>query len=279
LLDVSDSAETGQFVTAVSETDGSISVSRAALQASDIPNLSTDKLTSGTLPVNRGGTGASTLTSGEVLIGNGTNAVTTKAIDTTVNANSSNLVTSGAVSAAISTATAGLTGAMHFIGISTTTITDGGIEDPTIGNTTVTEKAKGDVVLYQNGSKPIRQEYVWTGTAWELLGDEGSYAVKGSITNNDIDDNAAIAQTKIAGSTANTTLSDDLSSLAPKANPEFTGTVTIPVTPINNTDAASKKYVDDTAAAANTTYALTWNNKTATSDAEKLILTPSSGTV
>lgn len=71
----------------------------------------------------------------------------------------------------VDSAVSGLSGAMHFIGVSTTAITDGGTETPTIDGETVT-KIAGDVVLYNN------QEFVWTGTAWELLGDEGSYALK-----------------------------------------------------------------------------------------------------
>ena len=48
---------------------------KASLAASDIPSLSTDKLTSGTLGVARGGTGKATHTSNAVLTGNGTSAV------------------------------------------------------------------------------------------------------------------------------------------------------------------------------------------------------------
>lgn len=48
-----------------------------ALVASDIPNHSTDKLTSGTLGVARGGTGASTFTAGIVKSSGGTDALTT----------------------------------------------------------------------------------------------------------------------------------------------------------------------------------------------------------
>lgn len=67
----------------------------------------------------------------------------------------------------------GLVGAMHFKGVSTTAITDGGTENPTIGGTVVTTKVAGDVVIYGD------QEYVWSTTnKWELLGDEGSYALK-----------------------------------------------------------------------------------------------------
>ena len=69
----------------------------------------------------------------------------------------------------------GLSGAMKFLGISTTAITDGSTTNPiTIDSKSVTAVA-GNVVLY--GSK----EFVWTGSLWEELGDEGSHALK-SIT-------------------------------------------------------------------------------------------------
>lgn len=68
----------------------------------------------------------------------------------------------------------GLTGAMHFIGVSSTTITNGGTQNPTINNESNTSRESGDVVIY------LEQEYVWNGSAWQLLGDEGSYALKSS---------------------------------------------------------------------------------------------------
>lgn len=68
-------------------------------------------------------------------------------------------------------AVAGLSGAMHFKGVSTSAITDGGTEQATIGGQALTAQA-GDVVLY--GAR----EFVWTGSAWEELGDEGSFALK-----------------------------------------------------------------------------------------------------
>ena len=70
----------------------------------------------------------------------------------------------------------GLTGAMHFIGISSTIITNGGTQNPTIEGSSNTSREKGDVVLY------LEQEYVWNGNAWQLLGDEGSYVLKTSQT-------------------------------------------------------------------------------------------------
>ena len=88
------------FATAASGTTAT-APSWRALVAADIPDLDVAKLTTGTLPVARGGTGATTFTSGNVLIGNGTSAVTTRAIDTTMGgtSGSSSLITSGAVNA------------------------------------------------------------------------------------------------------------------------------------------------------------------------------------
>ena len=69
----------------------------------------------------------------------------------------------------------GLSGAMKFLGTSTTAITDGATTNPiTIDSKSVTVTA-GNVVLY--GSK----EFVWTGSLWEELGDESSHALK-SVT-------------------------------------------------------------------------------------------------
>lgn len=82
--------------------------------------------------------------------------------------------------------TASLSGAMHFIGTTTTAVTDGGTEQPTISGSTIAlaNLKAGDVVLYKNGNNPIASEYVWTadGTSgkWELLGDESAYALKTS---------------------------------------------------------------------------------------------------
>lgn len=80
----------------------SVNITPAAIgaSASEHKHAASD-ITSGTLPVSRGGTGATTFTSGYALIGNGTSAVTTKKIDTTVTSGSTNLITSGAVYTAI----------------------------------------------------------------------------------------------------------------------------------------------------------------------------------
>ena len=68
-------------------------------------NHDASNITTGTLPVTRGGTGKTTFTNGQVLIGNGTSAISQKAIDTAVTESSVNLITSGAVFSAIEDAT------------------------------------------------------------------------------------------------------------------------------------------------------------------------------
>lgn len=99
--------------------------------------------------------------------------------DIGANSTSTDLPTAQAVAQYVQAQTGGLgglTGAMHFRGISTTAITDGGTQNPTITDYTFNGNSdnSGDVVLWN------AQEYVWTGSAWELLGDEGSYALKSS---------------------------------------------------------------------------------------------------
>ena len=122
-------------------------------------------------------------------------AAAPKGVVTDIGANttSADLPTAAAVAAYVQVQTgglSGLTGAMHFRGVATAAITDGGTENPTIQNYTFNGNGdnSGDVVLWN------QQEYVWTGTAWELLGDEGSYALKSSTD----------TITEVASFTANT---------------------------------------------------------------------------
>ena len=78
---------------------------------------------------------------------------------------------------AISPADLGLEQAMKFLGTTTTDISDASnIDTIIVGNGTVKVEA-GNVVLY-NG-----YEYVWTGSAWEQLGQEGSFVLKSTTIN------------------------------------------------------------------------------------------------
>ena len=175
-LDKEDTAVSGQVVSAVSEADGVITVERRALVVADIPEIGQDKVTG--------------LTS--ALAGKQDTVV----FNTTYNAETNKAATMADVTDAV----AGLSGAMHYVGESTT--------DPAEGTATVEgheEWNAGDVVTYN------AKEYVYDGEAWRELGDESSFAVKGSIKNADIAADAAIEQSKIAGLT---------DALAGKATPQ-----------------------------------------------------------
>ena len=164
-LDVADTPVATQLVSAVSETDGKITVQRRALVADDIPEIAQSKVT-----------GLTT-----ALAGKQDSLVFNTAYD-----GSTNKV---ATMTDVTNAVAGLSGAMHYIGESTT---DPATEVTVSG---VDEFAKGDVVTYN------AKEYVYDGATWRELGDESSFAVKGSIKNADIAADAAIEQSKIAGLT------------------------------------------------------------------------------
>ena len=95
----------------------------------------------------------------------------------------------------ITAADLGLDKAISFLGTSTTVITDGGSEKPTISETEITP-VPGNVVLYGN------QEYIYNTTGkWELFGDEGSYALKttGITANNGLTSTAKLDGTGSIG--------------------------------------------------------------------------------
>ena len=77
----------------------------------------------------------------------------------------------GSAEKEITAADLGLSSAMKFLGTSATAITDGATTNPIIIGSTSTTVTAGNVVLY--GSK----EFVWNGSKWEELGNEGSYKV------------------------------------------------------------------------------------------------------
>ena len=122
--------------------------------------------------------------------------------DIGANTSSTDLPTAAAVVSYVTAQTGGLqglTGAMHFRGTATVAIADGddSTHDPTINGYTFNGNGDnaGDVVLY-NG-----KEFVWTGTTWEELGDEGSWALDNAVIHNTL---LTTAGDMIYASSANT---------------------------------------------------------------------------
>lgn len=191
-INVEDEAIAGSYVTAVNQEGGLIQVTRSPI------NMST--ITTGQLSVDHGGTGLATIPEDSVLIGNSTDPLITKPLVTEIENNRNSIPTTGAIIDYVTTATAALENTMHYIGEATVEIpiTNNSRVNPSIAGYNFNNAQPGDVVTYD------AKEFMWTGGEWRLLGDEENYAVKGEITDADINENAAIAQYKING------LEDDL---------------------------------------------------------------------
>lgn len=150
---------------------------------------------------------------------------------------SSSADTAAATKKYVDDKTAGLTGAMHFKG------TVNPLPDAT-ATTTFNTYESGDVVL-----GPNNKEYVYkkgndaASSSWIELGDESSYVRKGSITDSDFADGATLPQSRIANLTTDLAAKqDELGFTTGTAYNKTTNPV------------ATKDYVDDAAAAVNTTY-------------------------
>lgn len=204
-LDVAEVAVgTGEIIEKISETDGKISVSKRALVAGDIPTIEQSQVN---------GLGTALAAKQDTLAFQNDN------YDKTTN----KAITKSDLDAAV----AGLSGAVHFIGVKESL--------PASGN-------NGDICIVGN------KEYVYSTSdnTWHELGDETIYAVKGQIKDVDIAADAAIAQSKIAGLT---------DALAAKANSADLGTMASEAAAdyIKKTDAPG--YADIlTATVAGTTY-------------------------
>ena len=156
-------AGTGQVIGQIQQTDGAVTAQLKTLTASDIPTIEQTQV--------NGLTAALAGKQDSLVFNTAYNAETNKVATMTD----------------VTNAVAGLSGAMHYVGESTT--------DPSTGTATVEgheDWVSGDVVTYQS------KEYVYDGENWRELGDESSYAIKGSIVDADIALNANIAQSKIA---------------------------------------------------------------------------------
>ena len=159
----SDAAVANQFVTAVKEANGIVTVERAAITEEALPTISQGKVD--------GLTAALAAKQDTVVWQNGNyDASTNKAV----------------TKADLDAAVAGLSGAMHFEG-TFDALPEANSYDS--GDVVVVEN-KEYVLVVKEGVK-----------SWEEFGNPSNYAIKGSIVNADIAEGAAIAQSKIAGLT------------------------------------------------------------------------------
>ena len=165
-------------------------------------------------------------TSGNLAIWNGTGTLTSRAVVSSIN-DSNSIPTSAAVKDYVDSTTSGLTGAMHFIGVTTTTLEDGDTTSTLAGDDLVktTGFVSGDVVISGN------TEFVWTGSSWEELGDEGSFAYKTvSITGTGALEGGGTLESDrtITHKTSNLGITQD-TSYGPTADVSGTDTATIKV--------------------------------------------------
>ena len=172
----------GEIIEKISESAGKISVSKRALVAADIPTIAQSQVD--------GLTGA--------LAGK---QATVAWLNDNYDASSNKAITKSDLDNAV----AGLSGAVHFIGVKESL--------PESGN-------NGDIVIVGN------KEYVYStsDTKWHELGDETIYAVKGEIVDANIKEGAAIAQSKIAGLTdalAEKAKTADLGTMASEAAADY----------------------------------------------------------
>lgn len=209
-LDKDDTAEEGKFVTAVSEANGVITVSRAALKDTDIPTLPIAKING---------------------LENQLNAKQDKLeIADEYNASTNKVATEATITKMI----ADLNGAMHFEGK-----VEGASFEAAVAAKEGYAPAAGDVLLYGY------DEYVFDGATWHVLGNESIYKTKAEAqTEHDamVDDIEAL-ETAVAGKQDALTFDGDYDAANNKAATVKTATdaATAAVNKLNGSVAAKDK--------------------------------------
>lgn len=214
----------GTLITATTSTDKKVTIGPATklttavgLAEAAVRSI-TDGSTNGYIIVNTGGT------SKDIQVADFSSYATTAVLNDKVNGLSGSIYTNSQEIASIKNA---ISGGTHFIGISTTTITDGGTEKPTIGDSQKNVN-DGDIVIYGN------KEFIWNGTAWEELGD--TTAESNRITDLEIwkdtasqtiSSNSAGVTAAAAGVTANATAITNLSKAVVTSFEGKTGAISV----------------------------------------------------
>lgn len=182
------------YVKTSRKVNGKALSSDITLSASDVgalpSNTTIPTVNNGTLTIQKNGSTVATFGANQSTNATANITVPTKTSDIT---NDSGFITSSAIPSALKNPTAltfgsktydgsvakeitaadlGLSGAMKFLGTSSTAISDGSTTKTiTVNGSSVTVTA-GNVVLYDG------KEFVWDGSKWEELGHEGSFKVK-----------------------------------------------------------------------------------------------------
>ena len=118
-----------------------------------------------------------TLKAGDGISLNSTNAITTSGERTITN---TGVLSIAGKTGTVTLADLGLSNAMHFVGTTTTEMSDNlTTASVTIDNETYAPSS-GDVVLYNDS------EYVWTGSKWERLGRDSSWALNDAVIHNEL---------------------------------------------------------------------------------------------
>ena len=111
-----------------------------------------------------------------------------------------------------------LSSALRFAGVTTTTMTDGRTTANVVINSTTVTPTTGDVVIYGDG------EYVWTGSAWEHLGGDGSYKTVQSAVSDPTASGTSTSFIKTISQDANGVITASKASL-PTGSTSITGIV------------------------------------------------------
>lgn len=142
--------------------------------------LKTD-LTSGTITVEKATTASSLDATGiaqveDIKVSNAA-AADTATTATTANKVANSLTIgsktyNGSAAVSITASDLGLSNALKFVGTTTTALTDGATTSPIVINSANHTPTTGNVVIVSGTD----QEFVWTGSAWEELGNAGSHS-------------------------------------------------------------------------------------------------------
>lgn len=115
--------------------------------------------------------------------------------------------------------------AVVFIGVSTSAITDGGTQKPTINGSQVTP-SKGNIVFYQASGQP-NKEFIWDGSKWQMFDAVGTLkalAYKDSATGSaSYQPAGTVGQPTFTGTTATISVSKSYQPAGTISTPSFTG--------------------------------------------------------